>query len=919
MGATGEGNGGNIEISTNFLSVTNGALLDASTRGQGDGGSILVQATDIELDNGTLNAEADSGAGGDIRLESRENITLQNNSTVSASTVDGEAGSVALNTPNTVIIDNSNLSSEANRIGDAGLIVVQAGNIELDNGNIEGATNLGAAGEILLFSNDSISLQNSSAVSASTQDGTAGSVTVNAPNTVTLDGESQIRSSATGTGDGTAGSVTISTNQLQLTNDSEVTVSNSGTGNAGNINVNASNIELDNSNVRATTVSGGSGSDNDGNITLFNSNSVVLRNESEVSASTENGNAGSVTVSAPNGSINNLVTLDGGSRIASSATGTGDGIAGSVTILTNQLQLTNDSRVTVSSNGIGNAGDIFLEAENGVISLFDSFIESTLGSSGEGQAGSIEIKARSLSLNNSALLSNVVRNQAQEEILFRQAQGGRVTIDVQEMVTLDNSRVFASIGGGVLGNSGDIKINAGSLSLTNESILITNASGGGQQNPSQAGTIQITVAEEVVLSGSRLESTVSSQRASFPLVGNGGNIDITAGSLSLVDEAQITVSNEGVGNAGNITISSSDSVDLQNNSEVSAFTQNGMAGSLTINAPNSVTLNNSEFTVSSAGTGSAGSLMVTAGDIELDNSRVTATTASGGLVDEIDSNGNITLSSGDSIVLRNNSEVSASTQDGVAGSVTVNAPNLVTLDSQSQISSSATGRGTPGSLEIIAEDIRLRNQSQISATATSESPTAEGNITINAETVILSEASEIRTRTGSGGDIRIRDLDDGSGSDVAVIRTPDSVINASGTLTIENNVELRTSEVISVELTNVETIVARACPGDRPSEGSVFVITGRGGLPPSPDDPLTDDTIRVEGKIVPAPTLADYPDTPQPLAQDEPTEPIDTNTIQPARGWYVNEKGVVVLTAEPIQPTFVRYVNPLEGCPGQKE
>ncbi|MDD1475283.1 hypothetical protein MEO41_29060, partial [Dolichospermum sp. ST_sed4] len=62
---------------------------------------------------------------------------------------------------------------------------------------------------------------------------------------------------------------------------------------------------------------------------------------------------------------------------------------------------------------------------------------------------------------------------------------------------------------------------------------------------------------------------------------------------------------------------------------------------------------------------------------------------------------------------------------------------------------------------------------------------------------------------------------------------------------------------------------------------SQFIITGRGGLPPNPTEPLSSETVRVSSSKLPS----------------------DHNSItsvqlpQPATGWGVNNKGELILIA----------------------
>ena len=80
--------------------------------------------------------------------------------------------------------------------------------------------------------------------------------------------------------------------------------------------------------------------------------------------------------------------------------------------------------------------------------------------------------------------------------------------------------------------------------------------------------------------------------------------------------------------------------------------------------------------------------------------------------------------------------------------------------------------------------------------------------------------------------------------------SPDSLINAEGELTIETEVEPEPPEVSEVEVVDpTEQIAQNPCTQGLDSE---FIITGRGGLPPTPNQVLSSDSARV-GWVDPAP------------------------------------------------------------------
>ena len=79
-----EGSGGNINITTDSLSVTNQAEVNVSSSARGSGGNITVEANSIELDRGTLEAETRLGEGGNITLGINDNLIMREESLISA-------------------------------------------------------------------------------------------------------------------------------------------------------------------------------------------------------------------------------------------------------------------------------------------------------------------------------------------------------------------------------------------------------------------------------------------------------------------------------------------------------------------------------------------------------------------------------------------------------------------------------------------------------------------------------------------------------------------------------------------------------------------------------------------------------------------------------------------------------------------
>ena len=87
-----------------------------------------------------------------------------------------------------------------------------------------------------------------------------------------------------------------------------------------------------------------------------------------------------------------------------------------------------------------------------------------------------------------------------------------------------------------------------------------------------------------------------------------------------------------------------------------------------------------------------------------------------------------------------------------------------------------------------------------------------------------------------------------------------------------------------------------------------FIVTGRGGLPPSPDD-LQGDSLSPTDLI----SLGSEPSQPATAASIE-TTPTDAASIVEAQGWTVSANGEVMLTAASVTPTPHAAIAPPVTC-----
>jgi filamentous hemagglutinin family protein len=155
----GKGQGGNIDITTPELSLTNQAQISASNiAGTGNGGDINLTTRSLSLDNAQIVAStAGIGNAGNIKVENANAVALTNNSSISTSDVnkreDGQGGNVEINTDS----------------------------LTLDRGTISATTDSTEGGDIILNVKDLLLLRNGSQITAKAAErGSGGNITINA-------------------------------------------------------------------------------------------------------------------------------------------------------------------------------------------------------------------------------------------------------------------------------------------------------------------------------------------------------------------------------------------------------------------------------------------------------------------------------------------------------------------------------------------------------------------------------------------------------------------------------------------------------------------------------------------------------------------------------------------------------------------
>lgn len=121
------GNGGNITLNTELLSISDRALLSVQGSGRSVPGNLSVNANLIDLNQGNIIATTEFQSGGNIALNIQNNLNLRDNSTISAQAFGNANGGNLDITVNFLIVnpnENNDILATAFR-GDGGKINIQ--------------------------------------------------------------------------------------------------------------------------------------------------------------------------------------------------------------------------------------------------------------------------------------------------------------------------------------------------------------------------------------------------------------------------------------------------------------------------------------------------------------------------------------------------------------------------------------------------------------------------------------------------------------------------------------------------------------------------------------------------------------------------------------------------------------------------
>ncbi|WP_265234307.1 S-layer family protein [Lyngbya sp. CCAP 1446/10] len=597
----------------------------------------------------------------------------------------------------------------------------------------------------------------------------------------------------------------------------------------------------------------------------------------------------------------------------------GSGAAGEVNINTGRLLLRDGVVGGTATLGAGNGGNLTVHAQT--FEIVSSAINNGTTKESTGSGGSINIEGERLIIRDAGGLVSISRSDG---------ASGNITIKTTESVELSGgisgSAAQTRIGTNSFdgnGKSGDITIDTKRLTVTDgASISLSTGAVIGQvvfsRNGGLGGNLSVRASESIEVNGvsgvlANVGFGASALATQTSSSGRGGDIYLSTPILNLRNGGIISAAALGEVDAGNITIDA-DRIEVQGKGSNGLFgsrieasagsfsiivnpNATGNAGSLNLNVNRLSIRDGGTVSVQSLGRGRAGNINVLADSIDLDNqASIDGRTNSGG-------GGNINIRTQD-IQLRRGSRITTDAGIAEGGNININSEILAALP---------------------------KENSDITANARSAQG---GRVNVNVSNVLGFAAvsrEQVRSRLNLS-DAQFADL---QVSPTSLLRSSDiAAISQSGGPALQGTVNFSSSGVNPaqglVELPQnvvnpAALIAANPCIEGADNE---FTVTGKGGVPPSPNDALSNAEtpfpwVEAEGSA--ADSVTDVTDSAASTVRDL-TDVTDRGSreergkkaqeVVPARGWVVNAQGEVTLVAADDAGQFPgRTKQQVSGCP----
>ena len=515
--------------------------------------------------------------------------------------------------------------------------------------------------------------------------------------------------------------------------------------------------------------------------------------------------------------------------------------ASSLQVYAGTLELRDGSLLLLENSSTSSAGDLRVEAADTILatgttgdgSIFSGITTQTLGS---GDGANVEIEADRLRLEEGAAFQSTT---------FGRGNSSRWQVNIDSSIEIVGFSPFGSQPMSTLetltwasGDAGEIALATQQLRIVDGGLISASSFGSG------TGSNISIVAESVEITGSRDRFSSRIGASSF---GNGdaGSIEIDTVRLILSEGSSVSAAGFAEGNGGSIRISATESISISGVSPINLPSQ------VRAEVRKTIPSLRRRFGLPDIPSGEAGNVVIETPSLYITDSAQISVANEGN-----QAAGTLEIRA-DAIRLNNRGSLIANTASGEGGNIALQVQDSLQLSDRGEISAEAGGTGNGGNVAIDTGTIALLENSRITANA------FEGN----------------------GGNIQIATQGN--------FLSANSRITASSQLGVNGIVQITTPEVDSAAaliellhnpLDSSDRIVASCSSAVENS----FVITGRGGLPPSPLQQPIGNRPWVDLRELSAFQGESTASLPQ---ENPPTKLVEAN------GWIVQPEGQIELVA----------------------
>jgi len=699
------------------------------------------------------------------------------------------------------------------------------------------------------------------------------------------------------------------------------------------------------------------GSTGDGGDVAISATMFVIQDGAQISTLTRSeGKGGNLLVNAETIEVIGT-SADGRVRSGFSTQAQHSGDAGDLTIDTARLVVQDGALIDTLTRGEAKGGNLLVNAETIEVigTSADGRVTSGLSTQTQrsGDTGDLTIDTARLVVKDGAQISAGV---------FGSGRGGRLKVTATETIEVIGrsaddrvpSGLFSSSLG--LGDAADLTIDTARLFVQDGAQIDAGTRGSGR-----GGNLNVTATETIEVIGRSADGRVPSGLfSSSEGLGDAGDLTIDTARLVVRDGAQIDAGTRGSGRGGNLKVTATETIEAigtsaDSQSPSGLFTSSkrsihqreftiaflsfvlansseslGNAGDLTIDTARLVVRDGAQIDAGTLGSGRGGNLNVTAETIEVIDRSADGQFPSRLLTSSRGSGDAGNLNINTNILQINQGEVSVQSDgEGNAGDLKINV-NFLRLDNDATVSANTQSvnkdpNNPQANININSQDLILRRNSNITTNATGENVIG-GNIDIDSGAIAVLEKSIISANSTDfrGGIVNINTQglfgtqpwysDALRGSITATGATPD----LSGDVQVNAELDPGNDLVeLPVNVVDASNQISNACTPGGSQFQNEFVVTGRGGLPMSPTEPLQEsNTLSAWVRLNPqSGSRTNTTIKPRPRKANNNNKVISRKQIVEATGWIVDKDGNIEFVADASQvnskiPSKIYQKNP---------